>query len=165
MTIESRELASAKEFLKLHSLTEEFARFHQEREQILDDLAKPEFDIRRGERIGERRSKEKYANITPWLRTASVEEIQRLITIDPESLPDEGIDDTDDVKFLDKIWNSKPDDDFDDVGLDDDDWTWSYYGYFDIDMQEFIAVVKEVNPAAYRQLFMQPEEMGQASFL
>lgn len=160
MTKESRELASAKEFIKINSLAEEFDLYHQERERLLTDQAKPEFDIRRGERIGERRSKEKYANITPWLRMASVDDIQRLIDIAPESLPEEGEDDTDDVAFLNTIWNSQPDDDFDEVG-DDDDWTWSYYGHFEIDRAEFIAVVQEVNPIAYRHLFVNPEEIGQ----
>jgi hypothetical protein len=162
MTIESRELASAKAYIESRGLTAPFEEFHQARENARLEEAKPEFEICRSERNGNRRRSDAYANITPWLRKATSADIQRLIDIDPERLPDEGEDDNDDVKFLDEIWYSKPDEDYDDIG-DDDDMTWSYYGCFKIDVAELTTVIKIVNPNAYRHLFMTPEELGQAA--
>jgi hypothetical protein len=160
MTIESRKLESATEFLKLRGLEAEFDAFHQDREQTILDEAKPKFEIMRGEHSSRRGNCEEYANITPWLRKATVEEIQRLLSIVPDNLPDVGEEDNDDVKFLDQIWYSLPEPDFEDFD-DDDDWTRSYCCYFRIDLAEFTAVIQKVNPTAYRHLLISPEELGQ----
>lgn len=163
MTIESRELESAREFLKLEGISARFARFHQKREQALIDGAKPKFYISRHERFGQRREGAESANITPWLRTARVDQIQRLIDIDSEKLANEDEDDTADDHFLDEIWAHQPDKDFDNLDEGDDDWSRCYAYQFKLDLDKLKAVIKESNPVVYRHLFISPEELGQTS--
>lgn len=162
MTLESRELASAKAYIESRGLTEPFLEFHRKREQALIDGSKPEFYISRLERVGDRRRSDTSANITPWLRTADVDQVQRLIDIDPDNLADEGEEDTADDHFLDVIWAQQPDQDYENLDEDDDDWTRCYSYGFEINLKKLKDVIKVVNPVVYRHLFISPEELGQS---